>query len=324
VPGDWNSGIYAAECVVPGMSPAPIVFVVKPAGTPAEFLTLANTNTWNAYNDFGGISKYTSPPGAELSFMRPNPTAWPQGATHLTAAELWVHDWLRDAGYRVDVVTDSDFHQGLPNLSAYKAIVLNTHPEYWTTKMLDRLQAYLAGGGNLLYLGGNGLYEEVSFSADGQTLTLLHGNAGTPRPQCLYRNAVPPRPERALLGVGFEDRNYATNAPYQVLLPGHAFVVPLGLTAGALIGQSGNSGAASGWEMDTSAGDGCPASLQVLARGTNVGNDGTIYGADMTYYPTAAGGFVFAAGSLAFGGSLPVDAALQGIVRNALNACLQT
>jgi hypothetical protein len=42
----------------------------------------------------------------------------------------------------------------------------------------------------------------------------------------------------------------------------------------------------------------------------------------MTYYDTAAGGFVFAAGSLTFGGSLVEDPKLQAIVRNVLDECL--
>jgi hypothetical protein len=61
-----------------------------------------------------------------------------------------------------------------------------------------------------------------------------------------------------------------------------------------------------------------PANLQLLARGTNPG-----YGADMTSYETASGGFVFSAGSISFGGSLAQDPQLQTIVRNILTERLQ-
>ena len=64
-----------------------------------------------------------------------------------------------------------------------------------------------------------------------------------------------------------------------------------------------------------------PANIQVLARGTNTGPDNT-FSAHMTYYDTPAGGFVFAAGSLTFGGSLAEDPQLQAIVRNVLDECL--
>ena len=66
---------------------------------------------------------------------------------------------MQDAGYAFDLYSDIDFHRGITDLSAYKALVMHTHPEYWTTQMLDRLEAYIAGGGRVLYLGGNGVAE---------------------------------------------------------------------------------------------------------------------------------------------------------------------
>jgi hypothetical protein len=42
----------------------------------------------------------------------------------------------------------------------------------------------------------------------------------------------------------------------------------------------------------------------------------------MTYYEHRGGGFVFAVGSLCFTGSLVQDAALQLVVKNALNRAL--
>jgi hypothetical protein len=47
------------------------------------------------------------------------------------------------------------------------------------------------------------------------------------------------------------------------------------------------------------------------------------HAADMTHYDTQAGGFVFAAGSMTFGGSLVEDRTLQTIVNNALRECLR-
>jgi hypothetical protein len=57
----------------------------------------------------------------------------------------------------------------------------------------------------------------------------------------------------------------------------------------------------------------------ILAHGKNTATDG---GADMIYYPTPAGGFVFSVGSITFVGSLVVDPNLQIVVRNALNDAL--
>jgi hypothetical protein len=343
IPLDWSSGIYGAECSHTGTSTVRISFVVRPRpGVHGDFAMLANTNTWNAYNDWGGRSKYTNPPAHYLSNLRPNIVARPTvgtGLNHLTRAELWVHDWLATTGYHVDVYSDLDLHRGTLNLDRYKALILNTHPEYWTREMRDHLETYLSHGGCVLYLGGNGLYEETVFSGDGNLLTMYPeyfcGDVSC-RKWSFFRNLSPPRPERAVLGVAYRSDGYMTFAPFQVLAASHRFFAGTGLVNGDSIGATGLNGAASGWEMDTSipglAADGVivsafgsddrgspPANLELLARGRNSGG----YGADMTCYATPAGGGVFCAGSLSFGGSLVVDATLQRIVRNVLDEYLQ-
>ncbi len=336
VPVDWQSGVYAAECTDTGGRTFRITFVVRPgAGDTGDFAVLANTHTWNAYNAWAGSSKYTNPAAPTLSYLRPNPAAAPidaGGVNHLTRAELWVLDWLATTGYRFDVYTDIDLHFGVPDLAAYKGLILDTHPEYWTLAMRDALDTYIASGGSLLYMAGNGLYELVESSPDGQTLTMFAGGQYPWRDPSYFRNLVPPRPERAVLGVAYCYDNYFTFAPLAVLAAAHPYFAGTGVVDGQPIGAAGlNGGGASGWEMDTSitgtAADGVivsgyvgndrgapPANLVLLARGTNAGG----YGADMTCYDTPAGGIVFSAGSLSFGGSLVIDPVLQQVVRNVL------
>ncbi|MEZ4387017.1 MAG: DUF6605 domain-containing protein [Candidatus Krumholzibacteriia bacterium] len=336
VPADWPSGIYAAECTDEVGRVVDIPFVVKPGpDAPGDFAVLANTHTWNAYNDWGGASKYTTPPAHAVSYLRPNPGAAPRdagGVNHLTRAELWVLDWLATTGYRFDVFTDIDFHAGIPDLAAYRGLILDTHPEYWTLEMLDNLEAYLAGGGCVLYMAGNGIFEQVVLSPDATQLTLFPAGGYPAREPSYFRNLTPPRPERAVLGVAYRYDNYFTFAPLGVLQADHHLFAGTGVVDGQAIGAGGiNGGGASGWEMDTSiaglAPDGVivsgggaddrgipPANLELLARGLNAGG----YGADMTYYQTPAGGFVFCAGSISFGGSLVEDPILQQVVRNAL------
>jgi hypothetical protein len=342
VPPAWPSGVYAARCADLNGDETYIVFVVKPLlHQVGDFAVLANTNTWNAYNGYGGRSKYSSPPAAQLSFDRPNPETSPigDGANHLTRSELWILNWLEEAGYRLDVYSDHDFHLGVENMAGYKALILTTHPEYWTLQMIRNLEQYLRNGGHLLYLGGNGIFERVEFNNEAGALILMNGDSNSDRPKSYLRNLNPPHSERAILGVAFRFDNYMTFAPYRVERSGHRFFAGTGLANGDLIGQNGiNGGAASGWEMDTSesgnAADGeavlatgaddrgsPPNNIEVLARGINQGENGN-YGADMTYYETTGGGFVFSVGSLSFGGSLAQDAQLQAIIKNVLNECL--
>ncbi|MBI2765789.1 MAG: hypothetical protein HYX53_07745 [Chloroflexi bacterium] len=339
VAADWVSGFYAAQLSGGGGDDGYIVFVVKPPdGVRGDIAVLANTITWNAYNDWGGRSKYTAPPGPVLSYLRPNPALTPVDRgqiDHLARADLWILSWLEDEGYAVDCWADTDFHKGIAGLDGYKALVLSTHPEYWTSEMMDRLEAYLAGGGSVLYLGGNGLFEQVVFDEAGASLTLLNGDETLLRDINYFRNLDPPRPERAILGVGYRYDNFLTFAPYEIRAGAHRFFAGTGLSNGDLVGATGlNGGGASGWEMDTAmegtappgkvvSANGAddrgspPPGTVVLARGTNPG-----FGADMTAYDTAAGGVVFSVGSIAFGGSLVGDDNLKAILRNVLNECI--
>jgi hypothetical protein len=335
VPASARSGVYAARCRDIGGEDTYLCFVVKPKSTGrGEIAVLANTNTWCSYNDFGGRSKYSVPAGGVLSFERPNPAITPvetNAIDHLLRAELWMLNWLEDEGYSFDVFSDLDFHKGISNFKKYRALIVSTHPEYWTGAMLDRLEAYIAAGGTVLYLGGNGLFEQVELDEAANTVRHMNGDGAATRDPFYFRNLTPARPERAILGVAYRYDNYMTFAPYEVLQADHRLFDGTGLSNGDLIGAQGiNGNGASGWEMDTSiAGQAAagivvsangaddrgapPANLVLLGRGTNPG-----FGADMTCYDTPAGGMVFSAGSISFVGSMIGDDALQQIVRNVL------
>ena len=149
------------------------------------------------------------------------------------------------------------------------------------------------------------------------------------------------RPEHATLGVGYVQPGYMTFAPYMVEDASHWIFQGAGLKTGDLIGREGiNGGSASGWETDQ-ADARSPRNLRILARGLNpedyMGQGGQgksaqypdpayIWngrgGAHMTYYDHPGGGGVFSVGSIAFGGSLVVDPALQRVVRNVLDRFL--
>ncbi|MGW5051606.1 N,N-dimethylformamidase beta subunit family domain-containing protein [Actinokineospora sp. NPDC004072] len=77
---------------------------------------------------------------------------------HQYSEDLFLVGWLERQGVAVDVVTDHDLHSVPGLLDGYRAVLTGSHPEYWTTAMLDAANAYLDGGGNLAYLGGNGAY----------------------------------------------------------------------------------------------------------------------------------------------------------------------
>jgi len=327
----WRSGLYSAR-VTAGAATTDVVFVVRPGAVQKDLLLLANTNCWNSYNAWGGASNYSGHADVvTLSFERPNPETVPRSRlgtayvpNHLTAAELWFSTWLEDAGYEFDTCSDLDLHLGDPHLSDYKGVILSTHPEYWTIEMAARLSDYVATGGRVLYLGGNGVFRKIEFAPDGRSMT-----AGS-KPDWFAGNAWAQGPKpRGLLGVAYEvahDLLYPARCGYVITQPAHKFLAGTGLALGDVIGAQGrNGGGACGWEIDTAIdfgeGNGATrADLEIIGHGELATPDG--YTGHMTYYENAEGGFMFAIGSITVGGSVPVDTRLQRIVRNALDACL--
>jgi N,N-dimethylformamidase len=154
-----------------------------------------------------------------------------------------------------------DLDEGISTLRDYRVLVLLTYPEYWSLSMIDNLTEYLDGGGSVIYLGGNGMFERCEYTPDRTALTFFGGDPTQGRDRNFWRNQNPPRPERSLLGVAFRMNNqlkYCNPAPYQVVNCTHRFFRGTFRAAGGelqngdLIGLTGRNGAASGWEMDTS------------------------------------------------------------------------
>lgn len=61
--------------------------------------------------------------------------------------------------------------------------MISAHPEYWSSEMYYKVKAWvLQRGGRLIYLGGNGLNCEVTFSEDGTAMTCENGPLGGSSP----------------------------------------------------------------------------------------------------------------------------------------------
>ena len=321
---DWRGGMYTASITDGSGAAFDMTFIVKKSrqGACADVAVLASTNTWLAYNEWGGASLYCyeiddglDKPGAcRVHMQRPNPAASMAGNDgHLANAERHILSWLERNGIAYDLYADLDLHDTPDLLRQYSTLLISTHSEYWTDPMYRGLESFLAAGGNLVYLSGNGLYWKTEIHAqqlevrdDGGSHT-FSGEMGGRWRDC-------GRPETRTLGVRFTPAGYkSTYCPYKVIAPDHWIFDGTGVEKGSLIGQSGlNMGGASGWEMDKIAPRHKPAGLVHLAKGTNRWR----CGADMTYFTHAGGGGVFSAGSITFGGSLAIDPVLSRMLRN--------
>jgi N,N-dimethylformamidase len=201
VPDDWPSGLYAVRLrqgehedhvqffVRPprGRSRADLLFLVPTASylayanhtihlrpgplvrVPPE-VPLPNDATLLAHPEFG-LSQYDyHHDGSGVVFssrLRPVMNLKSKNVPWGFVADTRLSAWLEREEIPFDVATDEDLHaEGVDLLRRYRAVMTGTHPEYWSTRMLDALTGWLGQGGRLLYMGGNGFYWRVAFDAD--------------------------------------------------------------------------------------------------------------------------------------------------------------
>jgi N,N-dimethylformamidase len=301
-------------------------------------------STYNRHRDGSGV--------CYSSRLRPMLTFRPRYLTFFDArgsgirhfpADTHLLDWLEAQGIACDVVTDDDVEaEGAPLLARYPVVLTGSHPEYHTAATLDAHADYLAGGGRLVYLGGNGFYWRIARNPAvpgvievrraeggirtwdtqvGEAYHALDGNYGG-----LWRRNG--RPPQRLVGVGFSAQG-PFEASYYRRQPGADDPRAAWILDGvkdAVLGDFGlSAGGAAGFELDRAdPALGTPDGAIVLASSEGHGpafmvvpeellsHISTVTGekparmlrADMTYAELPGGGAIFAVGSITFCGSL--------------------
>jgi hypothetical protein len=332
LPKTIKAGFYYAE-ISNSQDTNSIHFVIKKNFHSSKTLVIANTNTWQAYNYWGGGSFYryndTSVPDIYYSpiinYLRPN-TSFTDN--HLIKGEVILTKWLTTNNYSFNCITDIDLHSN-ENLKDYKVIILNVHPEYWTENMRENLVSYLENGGNLMCLGANAIYWKVVYRngvlecrKDNFPHVLNSEKGG------LWQNLG--LSESSILGSGYTRGGYDTYHPYKVLNKSHWIFNNTNLNNGDTFGKSIPTGFASGHETDK-INSSSPANIELIAKGTNkeakdeIGliNADTNGGADMIFFINEYNGAVFSAGSITYTGGLLIDSNISQITKNVLDSLLK-
>ena len=135
-------------------------------------------STYDSHGDGSGIC-YASLRRPILDF-RPKARCRTFDAPHQFAADLHLVDWLEEKGFAYDIITDHELHaEGSAALAPYRVVLTGSHPEYWSAAMIEARDAYLAGGGRLMYLGGNGFYWVTAVARDDPGLIEIRRHTGT-------------------------------------------------------------------------------------------------------------------------------------------------
>lgn len=169
VPSDWVSGYYLAVFrLTSGPSAgqtgfAPFI-VQAPVGDRAAILVQVPSNTWQAYNPWGGQDYYSSPRAVKVSFNRP------YAHRLLFSWEYPLIRFLERGGWDVSYVTDDGVDADPGILLNHKLDMTAGHDEYWTKRMRDGWEAARAAGVNLAFMGANAGFWQVRYEDQGRTM----------------------------------------------------------------------------------------------------------------------------------------------------------
>jgi N,N-dimethylformamidase beta subunit-like protein len=305
--GPWPSGLYYAQLTAPDGRVGYAPFVLRPAAIGAHrAAVILPTSTWQAYNfwdrtgDGWGDTWYAGAPHRTVELGRPYLR---RGVIpFFRRYDLNFLHWLAWSGKEVDYLADTDLESiatGDELARAYDLVVFPGHTEYVQEHLYDLVSRYRDLGGNLAFLSANNFFWRVVQNGNVLRRTRLWRDLG--------------RPEGALIGVQYiaNDEGHRQGL-FVIRDPAAApwLWQKTGLEGGGTLGDFVGG---YGIEIDAT-GPWSPAGTQVLAEIPEL--LGPSLTAQMSYYETAAGAKVFAAGVLDFGGSAtfwPVSRMLENL-----------
>lgn len=252
--------------------------------------------TYHAYNELG------DPPGClytgfKVTLRRPGGgaggVAW-DGRTadaydRSSARQTFAHwdlpaiAWLERQGYggAIDYCTDLDLHQDAALLGRYRLLLSCGHDEYWSRRMRDRVEGFVAAGGNVAFFGGNTCWWRVHVVDGGTALLCFKYRPGLSGGPDQWWNGKARRPENRLTGTSYRYGGGWWDGPraaagFEVQHAGHWVYEGTGLRDGDRFGEAE---ALVGYECDgvevadptarpvvPTGGDGTPPTFTILAR----------------------------------------------------------
>ena|GEM_PF-208748 len=238
----WESGFHlvtlTARGAAVGRDVAHACFVVTSATTPSTRTKLAlfvlGTNTWNAYNTWGGASLYTG--GTQVSFRRPfgrgmlcrpevdrddrkaRPARWGEepdvngdlfqeyrfaygypaaiGSSGWFTHERRFVEWAERAGYEFDSCISTDLDDDPSVAEGYDVLIDVGHDEYWTVGGRRAIEAHVSRGGHFASFSGNTMFWQVRLEHDGDVMVCHKYDAHLSDPILEARPGNPADPAR--------------------------------------------------------------------------------------------------------------------------------
>ncbi len=223
VPTHWKSGYYEVTLTVRDRggkfiqrnsrtAVGNLFFVIRSAtpGASSKILLQLATNTYNAYNNWGGFSLYSYHARANLQGHRVSFDRSPNSMFH-----RWEYDfvkWAEAEGHILEYAVNSDLEFRPEILKEYHLVLSVGHDEYWSSPMRDHLESFIKDGGNVAFFSGNSVCWQVRSEEQGRAITCWKQNyqmdpvfatGGHATLSSLWSHHLVNRPENQLTGVGF-------------------------------------------------------------------------------------------------------------------------
>jgi hypothetical protein len=357
---DWAPGCYYADIVEQTTATRDVkaaFWIVNNPARSGAVLARLGTNTYQAYNPWGGHSLYPSDDdearGLVVSFDRPTPPSFFEYDVYLVA---WLEGLAAGLG-GVDYAANFDVHTDPSLIERYPLVLTGAHDEYWSSEEFEAFHRRIFKlGRNTIFLGANTAYGQVRYGD-------LNRGPGAPdlgRQLVCYRTAFDPilaragkgdprrlatslfregarRPETMLLGGAYQNW-FEPAGPQRPAYKVARADLPFFAGTGWAVGDVAAEVVGYEWDNRDPDGDGRrlwdaarsldpaidPAGIQVLFRGEAVGENGAPGVAEATWFRASTGAQVFNAGSIrwAWGLGKPefVNAAFQRFNENLVQA----
>jgi hypothetical protein len=160
---EWPEGMYVLK-VVAGKSATYVDLVVRSASTQGRVVFVSSTQTFEAYNRWGGANAYRGHKGfstrsREVSYDRPQ--TWGQGSGKFLGYEAPLVQRMERLGLPLAYLADTDLSADPNLLDGALTVVSGGHSEYWTQQQRDAFMNARKAGTNLLFFGANTSYWRV-------------------------------------------------------------------------------------------------------------------------------------------------------------------
>lgn len=164
---DWPEGMYVLKVVSNDANATYVDLVVRSASTAGRVVLLSSTQTFQAYNEWGGANLYRGAKGFRtrarvVTYDRPQ--TWGYGSGKFLEYEAPLLLRAEKLGLPLAYLADTDLSAQAGILRGALSIISGGHSEYWTQAQRDAVMAARSSGANLLFFGANSSYWRARLS----------------------------------------------------------------------------------------------------------------------------------------------------------------